>query len=179
MATWWKVGVPLATIFLVAIVGGFHTSNFTAANGFNPEGAHGILAAVSTSGIIFSYLGFEQADQLAGESNNPKRDIPFAVIGSILLGLVIYIALQVVFIGALPASAIGARWDTVGNGLYTAFTGPWAGLASLVSLGWLAAILYFDAIISPGGTGLIYTTRPPRVSYGLAATGTSRRSSSA
>ncbi len=171
VATWWKVGVPLATIFLVAIVGGFHTSNFTAANGFNPEGAHGILAAVSTSGIIFSYLGFEQADQLAGESNNPKRDIPFAVIGSILLGLVIYIALQVVFIGALPASAIGGSWDTVGNGLYTAFTGPWAELASLVSLGWLAGILYFDAIISPGGTGLIYTAASARVSYGLSRNG--------
>ena len=171
VATWWKVGVPLATIFIVAIVGGFHTANFTAANGFNPDGAHGILAAVSTSGIIFSYLGFEQADQLAGESNNPKRDIPVAVIGSIVLGLIIYIALQVVFIGALPSSAIGGTWDQMGSGLYTAFTGPWAELASLVSLGWLAGILYFDAIISPGGTGLIYTAASARVSYGLSRNG--------
>jgi amino acid transporter len=171
VATWWKVGVPLGTILVVAIVGGFHASNFTAANGFNPDGAHGILAAVSTSGIIFSYLGFEQADQLAGESNNPKRDIPLAVIGSIVLGLVIYIALQIVFIGALPESAIGGRWDQVGDGLYTAFTGPWAQLASLVSLGWLAGILYFDAIVSPGGTGLIYTAASARVSYGLSRNG--------
>src|SRR3954469_8145011 len=171
VATWWKGGVPLATIFLVSIIGGFHTSNFTAANGFNPEGAHGILAAVSTSGIIFSYLGFEQADQLAGESTNPKRDIPVAVIGSIVLGLIIYIALQVAFIGALPSSAIGSTWDQVGDGLYTAFTGPWAQLASLVSLGWLASILYLDAIISPGGTGLIYTAASARVSYGLSRNG--------
>jgi amino acid transporter len=171
VATWWKVGVPLATIFLVSIIGGFHTSNFTAANGFNPEGAHGILAAVSTSGIIFSYLGFEQADQLAGESNNPKRDIPVAVIGSIVLGLIIYIALQIVFIAALPQSAIGSTWDQAGDGLYTAFTGPWAELASLVSLGWLASILYFDAIVSPGGTGLIYTAASARVSYGLSRNG--------
>ena len=171
VATWWKVGVPLATIFIVAIVGGFHTANFTAANGFNPDGAHGILAAVSTSGIIFSYLGFEQADQLAGESKNPMRDIPVAVIVSIFLGLFIYIALQVVFIGALPSSAIGGTWDQMGSGLYTAFTGPWAELASLVSLGWLAGILYFDAIISPGGTGLIYTAASARVSYGLSRNG--------
>jgi amino acid transporter len=171
VATWWKVGVPLATILLVAIVGGFHTSNFHAANGFNPYGAHGILAAVSTSGIIFSYLGFEQADQLAGESNNPKRDIPVAVIGSIVLGIVIYIALQVVFLAALPSSAIGHTWAATGGGLYTAFTGPWAQLASLVSLGWLASILYADAIISPGGTGLIYTAASSRVSYGLSRNG--------
>jgi amino acid transporter len=171
VATWWKVGVPLGTILIVAVFGGFHGSNFTAANGFNPDGAHGILAAVSTSGIIFSYLGFEQADQLAGESKNPKRDIPVAVIGSIVIGLVIYIALQVAFIGALPHSAIGSTWDKVAPGLYSAFTGPWAQVASLVSLGWLASILYFDAIVSPGGTGLIYTAASARVSYGLSRNG--------
>jgi amino acid transporter len=167
-ATWWKVGVPLATIFVVAIAGGLHGSNFTAADGFAPDGAKGILAAVSTSGIIFSYLGFEQADQLAGESRNPKRDIPIAVIGSILIGIVIYIALQLVFLLALPASSIGSSWAT---GPYSTFTGPWAQLAGLLSLGWLAAILYFDAIVSPGGTGLIYTAATSRVSYGLSRNG--------
>jgi amino acid transporter len=170
-ATWWKVGVPLLTILAVAVAGGLHGGNFTAADGFAPTGAQGILAAVSTSGIIFSYLGFEQADQLAGESRNPKRDIPVAVIGSVALGLVIYIALQVVFLLALPATAIGATWAHVGAGLYSAFTGPWAQLSALLGLGWLAAILYFDAIISPGGTGLIYTAASSRVSYGLSRNG--------
>src|SRR3954449_3466209 len=119
VATWWKIGVPLATIFVVALAGNFQTSNFTAADGFAPDGAHGVLLAVATSGIIFAYLGFEQADQLAGESKNPKRDIPFAVIGSVLIGLVIYIAPQIVFLLALPASAIGPTWAHMGNGLYT------------------------------------------------------------
>ena len=45
-----------------------------------------IMLAVSTGGIIFSYLGFEQADQLAGESRNPRRDVPLAIIGSIAIG---------------------------------------------------------------------------------------------
>jgi amino acid transporter len=170
VATWWKVGVPLATIFVVAIAN-FHASNFTAADGFSPDGPHGVLLAVATSGIIFAYLGFEQADQLAGESSNPKRDIPVAVIGSIVLGLIIYIALQVVFLTGLPSDAIGSTWASTGNGLYTAFTGPWAELASAVSLGWLASILYFDAIISPGGTGLIYTAASSRVTYGLSRNG--------
>jgi amino acid transporter len=171
VATWWKVGVPLLTILAVALLGGMHPGNFTAADGFAPDGAKGILAAVSTSGIIFSYLGFEQADQLAGESRRPKRDIPIAVIGSIIIGLVIYIALQVVFLLALPSSAIGKTWASTDAGLFGAFTGPWAQLAALVSLGWLAAILYFDAIISPGGTGLIYTAASSRVSYGLSRNG--------
>jgi amino acid transporter len=170
-ATWWKIAVPLLTIFVLALAN-FHTSNFTAANGFNPDGAHGILAAVATSGIIFSYLGFEQADQLAGESKNPRRDIPIAIIGSIVIGMFIYIALQISFLGALPQGTIGATWaDNSSTALYTTFTGPFAQVATLVGLGWLAAILYADAIISPAGTGLIYTTGSSRVSYGLSRNG--------
>ncbi|HET9647692.1 MAG TPA: APC family permease, partial [Microlunatus sp.] len=166
-ATWWKVGIPLLTIFVLAIVN-FHASNFTAADGFSPFGAKGVLAAVSTSGIIFALLGFEQADQLAGESARPKRDIPRAVIFSVLIGAVIYIALQIVFLGALPSSQIGHSWA---QGAYTQMTGPFAQLATLIGVGWLAAILYVDAIISPGGTGLIYTTSSSRVSYGLSKNG--------
>jgi amino acid transporter len=166
-ATWWKMGVPILTIVVLAATH-FHTGNFTAADGFNPYGAKGILTAVSTSGIIFALLGFEQADQLAGESSNPKRDIPRAVIGAITLGATIYILLQIVFLAALPAAQIKGTWATAG---YTTFSGPFANLATIVGLGWLATILYIDAVISPAGTGLIYTTATSRVSYGLSRNG--------
>src|SRR5213082_2718924 len=165
--TWWKIGVPLLTIFVLGLVN-FHASNFTAADGFSPYGAKGVLGAVSTSGIIFALLGFEQADQLAGESARPKRDIPRAVIGSVLIGAIIYIALQVVFLGALPASQIHGTWA---NAAYTTMSGPFAQVASLVAVGWLATILYIDAVISPGGTGLIYVTATSHVSFGLSRNG--------
>jgi amino acid transporter len=166
-ATWWKVAVPVLTIIVLAIVA-FHPGNFSAADGFAPSGAGGVLAAVSTSGIIFALLGFEQADQLAGESANPKRDIPRAVIGGIAIGAVIYILLQIVFLAALPPSQIGSTW---GASPFTTFSGPFAQLSTVVGLGWLATILYVDAVISPGGTGLIYTTAASRVSYGLSRNG--------
>jgi amino acid transporter len=166
-ATWWKVFVPLLTIIVLA-VSSFSGSNFSAANGFSPFGAKGVLLAVSTSGIIFAYLGFEQADQLAGEARNPKRDVPWAVIGSILIGVIIYCLLQVVFTGALTHHVIGKDWA---SGAYTKFSGPFAQVATLAAVGWLATILYIDAVISPGGTGLIYTTGASRVSFGLSRNG--------
>jgi amino acid transporter len=168
--TWWKVAVPLLTILVLSVTN-FHSSNFTAADGFNPGGLKAILLAVSTSGIVFSYLGFEQADQLAGESKNPRRDIPLAVIGSIGIGTVIYILLQIAFLAALPGDSIGQTWDQEGKGLYTLFSSPFAEIATLVSLGWLATIIFADAIISPGGTGIIYTTGSSRVAYGLSRNG--------
>ena len=165
-ATWWKIAIPLFTIFVLAITH-FHGGNFTS-HGFAPFGAKGVLAAISTSGIIFALLGFEQAIQIAGESTNPKRDIPRAVLGSVAIGAVIYLALQIVFIGALPGSTFVHGW---GKLAYVGISGPFAGLATLVGLGWLATILYIDAVISPGGTGLIYVTSTSRISYGLSRNG--------
>ncbi|GAA1921916.1 APC family permease [Nocardioides hwasunensis] len=169
-ATWWKIAIPLLTILVLAIVN-FHPGNLTAADGFAPAGLKGIFTAVSTGGIIFSYLGFEQADQLAGEARNPKRDVPFAIIGSVLIGTVIYVLLQISFLFALPSSAIGKTWNATGQGLYTTFTGPFAEVATLLSIGWLATIIYADAIIIPAGTGLIYTTGSSRLAYGLSRNG--------
>jgi len=168
--TWWKIAIPLLTILVLAITN-FDTGNLHAANGFAPEGMKGVFTALSTGGIIFSYLGFEQADQLAGEAANPKRDIPLAIIGSVLIGTIVYVLLQVAFLFALPASAIGDTWDATGDGLYTTFTGPFANLATLLSLGWLATVIKIDAVVSPGGTGLIYTTGSSRLAYGLSRNG--------
>ncbi|MBF9070913.1 APC family permease [Streptacidiphilus fuscans] len=165
-ATWWKIAVPLFTIFVVALTH-FHGGNFTS-HGFMPYGSKGVLAAISTSGIIFALLGFEQAIQLAGESKNPKRDIPRAVLGSVTIGAGIYLLLQVAYIGALPGASFAHGWADLA---YKGISGPWAGLASLVGLGWLAWILYIDAVISPAGTGLIYTTSTSRISYGLSRNG--------
>lgn len=165
-ATWWKIFIPLVTIFVVALTH-FHSSNFTS-HGFMPFGGKGILAAISTSGIIFALLGFEQAIQLAGESKNPKKDIPRAVLGSVAIGAAIYVFLQVAYIGALPGASFAKGWA---NLAYQGISGPWAGLASLVGLGWLAWVLYLDAVISPAGTGLIYTTSTSRISFGLSRNG--------
>ena len=164
---WWKIAIPLATIFIVAATH-FHSKNFSAADGFMPDGMHGVFSAVSGSGIIFALLGFEQAIQLGGESANPKKDLPRATIYSILIGAAIYILLQVVFIAAIPALNIPKEWSAL---TYPGISGPWAGLVTLVGLGWLGTILYLDAVVSPIGTGLIYTTATSRYSIGLAKNG--------
>lgn len=166
VATWLKIAVPLGAIFVIAVTN-FHPHNFTA-QGFAPFGAKGVLSAISSSGIIFALLGFEQAIQLAGESRNPKRDLPRATLGSVAIGAAIYILLQVVYIGALPLASFAHGWAKLD---YPGISGPWAGLATTVGLGWLAWVLYVDAIISPGGTGLIYTTSTSRISYGLSKNG--------
>jgi amino acid transporter len=163
--TWWKVAVPILAIIVLMFK--FDPGNFTAGGAsMFPGGIKGLTAALPLSGIIFAYSGFEQADQLAGEIKDPGRNLPRAIIGSIVIGTVIYIGLQIAFIGALPASAIPHGLQHITDPAINA--GPFAAVASLVGLAWLAHILRIDAFISPSGTGLIYTTGTSRVSYGLA-----------
>ena len=79
---WWKIAIPVITIFALVLTA-FHPHNFTSeGGGFMPFGWKGVFLAVASGGVIFSYLGFEQAIQLGGESQNPRRNIPLAVIGS-------------------------------------------------------------------------------------------------
>ncbi len=165
--TTWKVIIPTLTI-LVLFFTHFDTSNFTRAGGFAPYGLHGVLRAVSDGGAVFALVGFEQAVQLGGESRNPQRDMPRAVIFSMLIGATIYILLQVVFIGALPEHALAHGWDNLS---FAGIFGPFAGLAKGLGLGWLAYILYADAIIAPTGSGLIYTTTTSRITFGMSKNG--------
>jgi len=160
----WKILVPVATVILI-ITHAFHASNFTAGGGFMPYGIKGVFVALPL-GVIFALEGFEQAAQLAGEARNPKRDIPLAVVGSMLMGAALYIALQICFIGALNPHNVLHGWGSpFGNA--GAF-GPYYTLATSVGLGWLGVVLIIDALISPGGTGLVYLATTSRLSYSLA-----------
>ena len=171
--TWWKVIIPILTIIILLFK--FHPGNFTAGvaggpngnGGFMPFGIKAVFAAIPSAGIVFSYLGFEQADQLAGEIKNPAKNLPRAIIIAILLGTFIYCMCQVVLIGAIPTSLLGHGFAGIATG-NPVLIYPFAAIAGLVGLGFWATILHIDAFVSPFGTGLIYQTSTSRIGYGLA-----------
>ena len=125
--------------------GGAHVGNLAA-----------ILTAVATSGIVFSYNGFQSPVNLAGEARNPGRSVPFAILGSIALEH-----------RGLPAAADGLSGRGVAGASGEGWAGleyssPFAQLALALNLNWLALLLYADAFVSPSGTGQRPTPRPPR-----------------
>jgi amino acid transporter len=177
--TTWKVLIPVLAI-IVFLLTHFHGGNFHHGGGFFVKGAtvKSILIALPSGGIVFSLLGFEQAVQLGGESRNPKKDLPRAVIGSILLGSAVYILVQIAFIGALSPSLLASAhtWTALDDpGSSPAITAlqaaPFYSVAKVAGLAWLAVILRIDAVVSPSGTGLIYLTSASRISFGLSKNG--------
>jgi amino acid transporter len=184
---WWKL-VIITVVIVAFFVTVFHGANFThsggsaTGGGFMPFGWSGVFSSIATGGIVFSYLGFRQGVELAGETHNPQRNVPIAIIGSVLITGILYVALQVAFIGALPANALAHGWAHIGTSFtgklsdVAAAYGPLAALASVMGLTWLAVLLYIDAFISPADTGLIYTTVTARISYAMGRNGNAPRS---
>ncbi len=167
VATIWKLLIPTITI-IALLVTVFHASNFTAGGGFAPYGFHGIFAALPL-GVVFALEGFEQAIQVGGEAENPQRNIPRAVIISMLIGVGIYLLLEVAFVGAINPANLTHGWADPIKGV-SAY-GPYATLATQAGLGWLSTLLIIDAVVSPAGTGLVYIGTSSRLSYGLGRNG--------
>jgi len=180
---WWKLAI-IAIVIVTFFASVFHGVNFSRpdAGGFMPYGWSGIFSSIATAGIVFSYLGFRQGVELAGETENPQRNVPIAIIGSVVITGVLYIALQAAFIGALPGTALRRGWAHIGTGFTAGLSGaaatygPLAALAGIIGLTWLAILLYIDAFISPADTGLIYTTVTARISYAMGRNGNAPRS---
>ena len=177
--TSWKVFIPILTIIVILLTH-FHGSNFSHGGGFFVKGAtiKSILIAIPSGGIVFALLGFEQAVQLGGEATNPERDLPRAVILSILIGAAVYILLQVVFIGAIDPKLLSSQhlWTNLGStntnpAVVALNAGPFYTVTKVAGLAWLAFVLRLDAVISPGGTGLVYLTSSSRLSFGLSKNG--------
>lgn len=158
-----KFLVPLLTI-IVFLVSGFHSENFTS-HGFAPNGFGASLSAILTSGIFFAYTGFGNVVMMGGEVSNPKRNIPLALITSLILAALLYVALQTVFIGAIPPELLAHGWSNIH------FDSPFANLAILINVVWLSWIITADAMVSPTGSALTYTAGTSRHVFGMAKSG--------
>ena len=175
VVTWWKLIIPTLTIIFLFTV--YNSTNFGAAGntGFAPFGWPGIFTSIPTAGIGFAYLGFRGAAQFSGEAKNPQRDAPRAIVLSITAAVILYVLLQVVFIGAIKWSAAGiapGNWGGLSSGpLHTA---PFYNVmkeAGPALLGGFAAFLLADASISPAGTGWVFLGEATRAVYGVGADG--------
>ena len=164
--TWAKIAIPL--IVMVAFIASrFEPSNFTQ-GGFSPSGLHGILAAVSSGGIIFSFVGFRHAVDMAGEVKRPGVIIPLALVCSVVICFIIYGGLQIAFTGALTPEDLIGGWAKLN---FAGSFGPLGVVASSLGLLWLVSLLNVGAVIGPFGGGLVATGSNARLAYALAENG--------
>ena len=59
--------------------------------------------------LIYAFVGFEAAVIPAGETKNPQKNVPFALLTALAICAVLYILIQIVSIGTLPDLASSER----------------------------------------------------------------------
>lgn len=93
------VGVKIVTLLLFIGIGfiGIKAGNYTP---LAPLGVTGISAAAAS--LFFSYIGFDAASTAGEEAKNPKRDLPRAIMLSLLIVTVLYCLVALVAVGAMP-----------------------------------------------------------------------------
>ncbi|MGJ5755526.1 amino acid/polyamine/organocation transporter (APC superfamily) [Streptomyces puniciscabiei] len=93
------VGVKIAALVLFCAVAftAFRAGNF---HPLFPLGAAGMSAGAAS--LFFSYIGFDAASTAGEEARNPQRDLPRAIILSLVLVTALYVLVAVAALGAMP-----------------------------------------------------------------------------
>ncbi len=158
-----KFVLPVITAILLLCFS-FHPKNITN-HGFAPFGVSHIFSGVIDAGIFYAFYGFSMVAMFASELEKPKKNIPRALVMSVLICLLLYLLLQSAFLFSMPEKMLAKGWGNI------SFTSPFAQLLLLLNVHFLtiwAGVLYFDAAISPSGTGIIYMGSSARTLTGMA-----------
>lgn len=73
-----------------------------------PVFPHGLAGMARGAGLVFfAYLGFDMVACLSEEVQNPERNMPIGIIGSLVVSMSIYVSVAIVVVGMAPAILLG------------------------------------------------------------------------
>lgn len=139
--------LKLAVIFLVIVAGSFYIQpeNWSP---FAPNGLVGVLKGVSA--VFFAYIGFDAISTTAEECKNPQRDLPRAMMYSLVICATLYVLVALVLTGMIHYSQLN-----VGDPLAMVFDEN-----GLYVLGTIVAI---SAVVATASVMLVFQIGQPRI----------------
>jgi APA family basic amino acid/polyamine antiporter len=148
------VGIKICILvfFIIAALTSFDSNNF---KDFAPDGFAGITSAAGL--IFFAYIGFDAVATGSEESNNPGKDLPIAVVGSLAISTLLYVLVAIAAVGVAPISVMteSKNKDAPLSAALESGTGlNWA--SALLSLGALIAITSVVLVILYGQTRIFF-----------------------
>lgn len=157
-----KVGVILGFI----LIGGYmvlsNLATLTAENwtpfippaeGDGKFGVDGIMRAASI--VFFAYIGFEAVSTAGQESKDPQRDMPFGIIGSLLVCTVLYMLVATVMTLIVNYKGLNVP-DPVAVAV-DSFGPQWAWFAKLIKVGAIIGLTSVVLVLMYGQTRIFYT----------------------
>ncbi len=155
------VKVAVVLLFILGAARAIATANwhpFIPAN-TGHSGHFGWSGVMTGAGIVFfAYIGFDAVSTAAQEARNPQRDMPIAIIGSLLLCTVLYILVSGVATGVVPYGQLDVP-------------DPIAVAADHAGMGWMGRLIKFGAIAGLSSVILVMLLGQSRVFYSMARDG--------
>lgn len=162
--------IKIAVVLFVILVGAFYikTDNWVP---FIPDevrtvsetgketinfGFGGVLTAATI--VFFAYIGFDAVSTQAGEAINPKKDVPFAIVASLVICTLLYIAVSLVLTGMV-------RYDQLDK------AAPVASAFSGIGINWAVFIITLAATAGLTSVMLVMMLGQTRIFLGMAKDG--------
>ncbi len=145
------VGVNLFIILSFIVVGAFYVrpENWTP---FAPNGIEGIFTGAFV--IFFAYIGFDAISTAAEETKNPQRDLPIAILGTLILCTVLYVCAGLVLTGIIPLNLIDTQ-------------APLAHAMRFIGIHWYAGLISVGALCALTTVLLIYQLGTTRILFAM------------
>lgn len=145
------VGVNMFMIISFIIVGAFYVKpeNWTP---FAPGGFEGIFMGAFL--IFFAYIGFDAISTTAEETENPQRDLPIAILGTLIICTILYVCVALVLTGNVPLGQIDIQ-------------APIAHAMRAIGINWFAGLISVGALCALTSVLLIYQLGTTRILYAM------------
>ncbi len=145
------VGVNMFMILSFIIVGAFYVKpeNWTP---FFPTDPTGIIMGAFL--IFFAYIGFDAISTTAEETENPQRDLPVAILGTLIICTILYVSVALVLTGIVPVNKIDV-------------TAPIAHAMSYIGKDWFAGLISVGALCALTTVLLVYQLGTTRILYAI------------
>jgi APA family basic amino acid/polyamine antiporter len=143
------VKLVVLTFFIVVSLANFSSDNLQP---FLPNGFDSVTAAAAI--IFFAYIGFDAVSTGSEEARNPAKDLPFAVIGSLLICTLFYILTAVGALGIATPEQMKDSDAPLATALDEGAGISWA--AWILALGALIAITSVVLVIFYGQTRIFF-----------------------
>jgi basic amino acid/polyamine antiporter, APA family len=160
------VAIKVSVLTAFILVGGFIVlSNFGELSAKNwvpfiPEntgegqfGVDGIMRAASI--VFFAYIGFEAVSTAGQEAKDPAKDMPFGIIGSLVVCTVIYMLVAAIMTLLVPYSTLNVP-DPVAV-VVDNFGAQWSWLAKIIKIGAIIGLTSVVLVLMYAQTRIFYT----------------------
>ena len=110
--------------------------------------------------IFFAYIGFDAVSTGAEEAKNPSRDLPIAIVGSLVICTIIYIVVAIAAVGSLDAKTLADSDAPLA-----------AALDEGAGISWAASVMAFGALVAITSVLLTVFYGQTRIFFAMARDG--------